>query len=63
MAPNNSFQRTRFAPAKRAADCNPLVAWREAPHNHADQADSRHPSADGDAGFSRRDHRLSVKTR
>ena len=46
-----------------AANINPLVAWREAPHNHADQADSRHPSADGDAGFSRRDHRLSVKTR
>ncbi len=33
----------RFADASRprngAADCNPLVAWRYAPHNHADQAD------------------------
>ncbi len=33
----------RFADASRprngAADCNPLVAWRFAPHNHADQAD------------------------
>ncbi len=32
-----------YAGAKRphygAADSNPLVAWRLAPHNHADQAD------------------------
>jgi len=35
----SSSGRAKGAPHYGAADSNPLVAWRFAPHNHADQAD------------------------